>query len=247
MSEGPLIIKPQEYCYLESPWSSNPALMIMYTLKGLCVSGVIQTSMQLITVGRHAKYKRRRLFLGLAKNASERTDYARAERFVLSLFTRPLMSVPSLRGNILVELHDKVSRFKTQYVYEDVKDKGLCGLRYFLTVHGRGQRNKCAQLIDHMDGHVDSLLQQRPLLNEHLHSLGTNIVFLEEATLNKLKKHIPDLNELLGLSVLNESGVDDFSYISLDNFGSYDSGSDDFGDFDFGGGEGGGGGAGDLW
>jgi uncharacterized membrane protein YgcG len=242
------ILKPQEYCYLESPWNSDPGSMIKYALQGLCVSGDLETRVVSELVGRRVKHKRSKAYFTVTEQANRKTEFTSAEKFVLSLFHKPNMQVKDVRSKLMLELDDNIYRFKNDFVYRDLRDKGLCAFRYFLTSIGRRERSNCAYLIDHLDANVDSMIRQSPILTNHLDELGSNLVFLEPITLTKIKKALPDLSALSFAQIADNSSDWSFDYFGSD-WGGFDTGGDsDSGfDFDFGGGEGGGGGAGDSW
>jgi uncharacterized membrane protein YgcG len=221
--------------------------MLKYTLQGLCVTGHIQLYSKLIFINRRAKYKRSRVFARLGPAYSLQFEYSKSEKFVLDLFDKPELRLYEIRQRINKGLDEKIKLFKKQYVYHDIKSLGLCRFRFLPTKKGREEKNNCAATIDQIDKEIDSLLHDNEKLTTLLEDLGSNLVFLEKETLDKLKKHVPSLTGLTSIS--RSSEFESISYLNeWDAVSSFDSFTDTgSSDFDFGGGEGGGGGAGDSW
>jgi len=243
------ILSPQEYHYLYSPLRADPAEMIKYTIKSLCVSGQLEIFSKLIYINPGEKYKRSRVFLKLGSNYRKENNYSVSDLFILSLFkeTEELRFF-EIRQQINTLLDEKLSDFKSKYVYKDVKARGLCRFKYFLTRKGRYEKKICANLIDTVDKDIDKLLQNEKLINSYLSDMGANIIFLDEITLTKLKKTlhgIDELNLLFGLDIEDIEGTYSYGGMGggMGSFGSYSGG----GFSGFGGGSFGGGGAGGSW
>jgi len=222
--------------------------MIKYAIQGLCASGQLEIYSKLIYINPSQKNKRSRAFLKLGPNYRKENNYTFSDHFLLSLFKEgEELRFYEIRQQINTLLDENLDDFKSKYVYKDVKAKGLCFLKYFLTSKGRFEKKNCANLIDTVDKEIDKLLKNEKLLNTYLSDLGTNIILLDEITLTKLKKTLPGINELnllFGIPVEEISGT--YSSGGFGGFGggSYGGGGGFSG---FGGGSFGGGGAGGSW
>ena len=228
------LLKPQEYYYLYSPLRSDPIEMFKYTFQSLVVDEHIDIYYKAIFINKNEKYKRQRLFLKLGNKYSTTNSYTKAEEFILSLLkTQDELRPYEIKSLAMDELDDDIENFKSNYVYEDVKQLGFCFLKCFLTSKGREARNRYANLIEVIDKDIDSLLRTETILQTQLDELGTGIIFLEETTLNKLKKTIPNLDELSAMFEIITSastyggsgGYSGGSYGGGGSFGGYGGGS----------------------
>lgn len=236
-------IKPQEYYYLQSPLRSDAIEMLKYALQGLSITGHIVIYSKLIFINKNAKHKRRRIFAKLGPKYNLHGSYSKSESFLLSLFDKPELRLYEIRNRLLKKLDEKIDKFKTDYVYNDIKEFELCKNKFFLTEKGREEKKHIGLIIDQINEKIDSLVLNENELKTLLEDLGSNLIFLEEETLSKLKQNIPLLTELSFLEISSENLGDSFYFSGIDSFASFDSFGDVGGsDFDFGGG-----GSGDSW
>jgi uncharacterized membrane protein YgcG len=175
-------------------------------------------------------------------------QYSKSEKFIFSLYDKTELRLYEIRQRILKKLDENIESFKSEYVYQDVVNLELCTNKIFLTQKGKDLKKHYTTIINCIDKEIDSLLQNESEFKILLQNLGSNLIFLEKQTLDKLKRNIPLLSELSFLDVSNETFGDSFRFNSLDSFSAFDNfGDNGSSDFDFGGGDFGGGGSGDTW
>lgn len=243
-------LKPQEYYYLYSTLRANPAEMIIYTLKSLCINEDLELFSKYIFITKSSEKKRSRAFLKLNTTAQKR-ERSTAEELILSLFKEgEELRVYELRLRIDDKFDEKLSVFKDKYVYEDVKAKGYVWLRYFLTSKGRTERKNCADLIDGSEKESKLLKQDTTKLNQMLIDLGSDSILLDDDVQIKLNIYKPEYRELDLLFGVGVDSYSDSNGYSIGGIGMYGGGgfSGGGGGFSgFGGGSFGGGGGGGSW
>ena len=189
-------LKPQECYYLNRPVLSDPVEMLKYALLGLDMEGHIEIFYKKIYINQNARYKRSRMFVRLGPHHQAMYPYTSAEAFLVSKINKPELRLYEFRNAIAGGLDKKVDDFKSQHVYDDVSAKGFVLLSWLLSSKGRSRLKACKRLIRDLDKDIDLLLQNNAELNKKLEALGSNIIFLEDVTLKKLRKKTHDLEEL---------------------------------------------------
>ncbi|MBI3520986.1 MAG: hypothetical protein HY062_16730 [Bacteroidetes bacterium] len=243
-----IILKPQEYYYLYSPRRAVPEEMLKYTFESLVLGGHLQIYYKDIYINAQQKRKRPRLFVSLGNAYNSSNSYTHAETFVLSLFTpNEALRVHEIKEQVLLKLHNDLRKFRTEYVYKDVKAMGLIWLRLFLTVKGRAAKRAYNNAIETIENNTTALLKNPELLQKQLSVLGTGIVLAEAIALKRLNIKVPDLKEIAAIFEIVIMNRNTFSGRGLYGLGgsSSSSGGSDFGGY--GGGAGGGAGSGGSW
>lgn len=243
-------LKPQEYYYLYSTLRANPAEMIIYALKSLCVSGDLELYSKYLIIPKSSQRKRSRAFLRLNTTAQKR-EKSSAEELILSLLKEgEELRVYEIRLRLDDTFDEKLSVFKDKYVYEDVKAKGYTWLQYFLTTKGRTERKNCANLIDDIEKEAKLPNPDTTKLNQMLIDLGSNTILLDDDVLRKLKIYKPEYGELdllFGVGMDSYSDSNGYSIGGIGMYGSSGGYSGGGGFSGFGGGSFGGGGGGGSW
>jgi len=223
--------------------------MILYALKGLCINGELELFSKYVFIDKSGK-KRSRAFLRLNSKITRR-EKSSAEDFILSLFNQgEELRMYELKLRIEEKLNKNLKEFKDLYVYSDVKEKGFCTWKYFLTLGGRAERKICANLIDDTERQAKLQKQDFLKLKQMLSDLGSNAVFLDDEAQKKAGIYKPEFGELellfgIGQDNLPPKGGE---YIGgMYGGGGFSSGSGGGGFSGFGGGDFGGGGAGGSW
>ncbi|MEO8761443.1 MAG: hypothetical protein ABI388_08690 [Bacteroidia bacterium] len=242
-------LKPQEYYYLYSALRSESLEMIIYTLKSLCVNGDLDIFSRYILINKSDTKKRSRTFIKLNQIFLS-PEKSSAELLLLSLFNKDEeLRMYELKLRIEEKLNRDFKIFKDVYVYQDVKGKGFCTWKYFITSKGRVERKNCADLIDNAEKEAKLKTQDKDKLKQMLFELGSNVIFLDDEAQKKAaiyKSEFNDLELLFGVGQDNLPPTESEYIGGLYAGGGFSSGSG--GGFSgFGGGDFGGGGAGGSW
>lgn len=239
-----VLLRPQEYYYLYSPWWSDPTEMLKYTLQGLWFEGHININFRFIQIHPSEQRKRSRMFLSFGPKYDTNYPYSLAERFLISKINAEEERLFTLKHAVWRELDGRIDRYKWEYVYKDIAKKDLVFSPRFLNSRGRKARNYFASQIESIEEEVDQLLLNKDALNSKLGALGPLVVLLELTVLNKLKIPMNECFEITNLFREPEI-IDDSSDGTGGSFGGGGYGGGGWGGF--GGGGFGGGGSGGRW
>ena len=205
-----IALKPQEYYYLYSPLRADPVEMLKYTVQSLVLEGHVAIDYKLIYITSNNKDQRYRIFFKIGDQFKETNKYSVAENFVLDVLkTQEELRLFEFKNQLLEFLHDDIKNFKSNYVYEDVKGLGLCYNKFLLNGKGRKARNAYSELIELIESKTDELLKNDASLEAYLTELSTGIILLDDIVVTKLKKTVPNLDELsAAFEILRGAGSD---------------------------------------
>ena len=243
-------LSPQAYVYLRHPILSSGETMLYHTFQHLCFTGGLRVHFEEAEIGRSRPRTVRRLFL--TRKPDHATTSA-AEAFALDFFAKgEALNLGQLRHRVERKVKD-YERFKYEEMLTDLKRDGLLAWRHWRTAAGRKACRLTRDLLFTVQQDIGRKLEggwERSF--QHVQSLGSGMVLLNEDTRDELKAESPRKSDLAAVfSILtyfetasSSSGID--SYIS--GMGAYGGGSRGGGGFGgFGGGGFGGGGAGGSW
>lgn len=242
-------ISPAEYQYLKDPFFSLGDDMLKYTLQDLCLRKIVKVERKWILLNKRDKRKRLRFFFSQGVEFSNYKTINSAEEFILKPFQKnEVLRFYMLRNYIVKEFEEELQRFKKEYVYPDLKRKGLCRMRFFPTLRGRKLRNEVSKKIKNLDLSVKWIEADSPKLSEELQNLGSNILFLSDQVHEKIKIISNDIWKIKDIEFL---GMGAYRISNLGyglTAGSFSIGGFSGGGFSgFSGGSFGGGGAGGSW
>ncbi len=228
--------------------------MLKFTFQNLLLEGKIKAYYKYIFINKNNRNRRLRLHIKLGENYNENNSLSNAEQFVLSIVkSKDEIRPYEIKNYALKHLDNDISKFRSKYVYPDVRNLYLFR---FLSLHilntkGREAKHNYDTLIELINSETDDLIKTPNILNVHLKELGNGIIFLEDETLKKIKVEIFDLDEIAHVfeSIIYDGygGNGGYYYSGGGGFsgGGFSGGS--FGGGSFGGGSFGGGGSGGSW
>ncbi|MBL7913046.1 MAG: hypothetical protein JNJ41_18430 [Bacteroidia bacterium] len=223
--------------------------MLKYTFQHLVIEGHIEIYYRAINLTKHDKRKRPRIFFKLGDEYKETNTYTVAEQFVIDILkTKDELRIHEIKNKVLELLDKDIRKFKYDYVYKDVTKLGLCTFKYFLNSKGREVRRYYKNVIDLIEEDVDTLVNNKAVLDSHLKYLGNGIILLDDEVVKKLGLKVPNLDELSGAFEIISFG-NGITYGTFGFGGGYSGGgySGGGGFSGFGGGMSGGGGSGGSW
>lgn len=204
------MLKPAEAQLLVFPIRSGGDNLLKIYLQDLCLRKIITAEYRLILLNKRDKIKRKRLFLKIGPNFHLQDMQSKAESFILEVFLRQKeVRFYQLRQHIVNRFGRKINQFKTDYVYEDLKEKGLIHYRYFLTDKGKNESAEVKKQIDYILDNYRALIQQNQQeLIKRVNALKSHICLLPERIIFQLKKlnyKVLDLSSLEFISTFTES------------------------------------------
>lgn len=245
-------MSPTEYTFLTSPLWSNGGDMIKSTLQELCLKNILTIEARWIYVDKRDTRQRLRFFLKLGENYNQMESYNKAESFVISAFkNKHELSFAQIRNFVTFHFKKDTNAFKRNFVYPDLKAKGVFWLPYLMKKKVRRERDFIKAQLENINTNIEVLIQNKTIGNE-LASLGLNVVLLKKEILKKIEEFDKDVLNIELLNFMNKNNsfntLNSFAAIgSFDSLSSFDFASGSGGFDGFSGGDFGGGGAAGDW
>jgi hypothetical protein len=245
-------LRPTEYIFLKSPFWSTGGELIKTTLQELCLKNILGVEERFIIVHKRDNVKRKRYYLKL-RDQDQKGNYNRAEKFILEAFkTNKELSFAQIRNYVKYHFKKDTDRFKRNYVYPDLREKGFAVLYLWPTTAAIRERKSLKEKLAALDSNADEFITNGTI-GTKLQEIGFNIVLLEKETIKKIRAFNKGALDTGLLSFIEKNSFDTLnsfsSFSSFDHFDSFD--SFDFADssgFDgFGGGDFDGAGSGGDW
>jgi len=135
------ILRPYELHYLRSPFFCDGEELLEYVAMDLCLRNVLQQEDRWVYITPREPRPLLRTFLRRGPHFAN-GPFSLPEQFFLDLFEHhDELSISQIIGLVADRIDENPAVFKTDYVYKDMSDRGLCLLFYMSTTEGERKLN----------------------------------------------------------------------------------------------------------